>query len=277
MSFSRILKMVHLASTGWLILAVTSLMVLALRQAGASWWFIFSLSGHSAVLILLLTSLYLFAIFRGVNRSQKIEIEHPLTSSLSYMKFYDVSPFLGAMSGVIGSIGSGNITSYLTNVAIGTLACTFLVWIVLDPLIGLIEMLLPAGKAHRNHRLARTKALHQKQKIESQRLVADIINREKLNQQQWRKTLVPQAEKLAQLIEDYQLGKRDAEGRALGLGAGAWKLGGITCMRLLEEMAMSLYNQKNPNSPAFDPIGLWWDGIGTWRAPSAAETLGIVA
>ena len=31
------------------------LMILALRQAGASWWFIFSLSGHSAVLILLLT------------------------------------------------------------------------------------------------------------------------------------------------------------------------------------------------------------------------------
>ena len=81
MSHRKALKLVHLASTTWFMLCMGYILVLALRQAGIHWWVIFSLSGHSALLIFLLISLYLFAIFRGVGSNQRIEMEHPLTST----------------------------------------------------------------------------------------------------------------------------------------------------------------------------------------------------
>jgi hypothetical protein len=41
----------------------------------------------------------------------------------------------------------------MTRVAWETLKMTFLLWVVIDPLIGVVEMLLPAS---RRHRAART-------------------------------------------------------------------------------------------------------------------------
>jgi hypothetical protein len=123
------MRLVHFSSTAWFIVCVGYILVLALRQAGFHWWVIFSLSGHSALLIFFLISLYLFAIFRGIGRSQKIEVEHPLTSTNYYMVFYAVAPFLGGLAGDLGMIGESRISQFLLGIALGTLGATFLVWI----------------------------------------------------------------------------------------------------------------------------------------------------
>ncbi len=93
MTEHRTLKSIHLAGTAWFILCVGYILVFALRQAGVHWWIIFSLSGHSTLLVLLLVSIYSFALFRGVGRSQTIEAEHPLTSTNYYTVFYIAIPF----------------------------------------------------------------------------------------------------------------------------------------------------------------------------------------
>ena len=100
------LKKAHIAGTVWFALAVSYIFVLALRQAGVRWWVVFSLSGHGVLIVAVLVSLYLFAIFRGISSSQNVEIEHPLTSSTYYAAFYLLTPFLGGLAGCLGMIGT---------------------------------------------------------------------------------------------------------------------------------------------------------------------------
>jgi hypothetical protein len=66
MSKRRALKLVHIGGMAWFVLCMGYILLSALRQAGLHWWVIFSLAGHSAVVVFLLISLYLFARFRGV-------------------------------------------------------------------------------------------------------------------------------------------------------------------------------------------------------------------
>ena len=145
-------KWLHFASTGWFILCVGYILVSALRQTGLHWWVIFSLSGYSAIFVFLLIALYLFAIFRGVDRNQKIEIEHPLTNTNCYAVFYDISPLLGGFAGCVGSVGVSRVSGLVIGIALGTLVTTFLMWIVVDPTIAFIEKQLPAGRKRRLER-----------------------------------------------------------------------------------------------------------------------------
>ena len=142
MAVRRKLRLVHLASTAWFMLCVGYILALTLRQAGLQWWVIFSLAGHSALFIFLLISLYLFAVFRGVGKSQKIEEEHPLTCTNYYMVLYVIAPFLGGLAGCLGMIGVNRIGQFLLGIVLGTLATTFLVWVIVDPVTTLLEMLL---------------------------------------------------------------------------------------------------------------------------------------
>ena len=73
------LASIHFVSTAWFILCVGYIGILALRQAGVNWWILFSLTGYGVLIALVLISLYLFAIFRGISSSQKVKVEHPLT------------------------------------------------------------------------------------------------------------------------------------------------------------------------------------------------------
>src|SRR5680860_247395 len=82
------LKNLHLAGTLWFILCVIFILIKGLRQAGFDWWVIFSLSGHSVVILFVLVSVYLFALFRG-GKTVNIQAKaHPLTSSEYYMVLY---------------------------------------------------------------------------------------------------------------------------------------------------------------------------------------------
>ena len=269
MSVRRTLKITHLASTVWFVACIGYILALTLRQAGVRWWVIFSLSGHSVVIVLLLMSVYLFAIFRGVSRKQEV-VEHPLTSTNYYMFLYGVSPFLGALAGCIGMIGVNNrVTQYLLGIALGTLGTTFLVWVIVDPVTGLVEtLLLPASRKHRAERLAQAKAQREEKQKERERLLAEVLAKEQLAQCNWQQVLKPYAEKLAELLTARGVDFREAEREAVDMGINAWQTGGLSCMKQLRDMAIEVCRKKCQDSMIADYVSSWWDGIGSWRNPS---------
>jgi len=268
MSRQKTLKLVHFSSTLWFMLCVGYILALTLRQAGFHWWIIFSLSGHSVLLIFLVISLYLFAIFKGASRSHKIEAEHPLTSTNPYMVFYLIAPFLGSLAGFLGMIGVKTISQFLSGIVLGTLGTTFLVWVILDPLTILAETLLPSSRKHRSDRLAQIKIERHKRQTQQKRLLAEILAEEERNQQRWRKVLQPDAEKLAGLSINNNTDFNRIELEAIDIGVNAWQIGGLNCMRQLCDMATELCRKKNKEPMIIDYVSAWWDGIGQWQNPS---------
>ncbi len=267
MSRRRTLKFVHLASTSWFVICICYILVLTLRQAGVKWWIVFSLSGHGLLIALMLISLYLFAIFRGISSSQKVQIEHPLTSTNYYRLFYVITPLLGGLAGCLGMIGISTLGQFTSGVALGTLGTTFLVWVVVDPLAGLLEMLLPpASRKHRVERIARAKELRLSRQESRENLLKEVLVKETLEQQQWREELKSKAEKLAAMLTADGIDFKEVENEAVGIGVNAWRIGGLSCMRELRDMAMDLAKEKDKY--VVDYVGVWWDGIGSWREPS---------
>lgn len=274
MSRHRTLKLIHLAGTAWFVLCVGYILAFALRRAGVNWWIVFSLSGHSVLIVSLLISLYLFAIFRGAARSQKIEIEHPLTSTNYYTVFYIITPFLGGLAGCLGMIGGvSTIKQFLLGVALGTLGATFLAWVIVDPVTGLLEMLLPAAsRKHRAERLAQAKAEREERQKDRERLLAELLAKEESERLGWQEALKPQAEKLAELLVTNRANFRQAEREAVDIGVKAWQIGGLSCMRHLRDMAMDLC-KKYQDSMIIDYVSSWWDGIGSWRNQAIGENI----
>ncbi len=265
----RTVKSIHFASTAWFMLCVGYILVLALQRTGIHWWVIFSLSGHSALLIFLLISLYLFAISRGIGRGSKIEVEHPLTSTDYYMVFYVSAPFLGSLAGYLGMIGENRIGQFLLGIALGTVGTTFLVWVIVDPVMGLLEMLLlPASRKHRAERLAQAKAQREKKQKDRERLLAEVLAKEELARHGWQEVLKPQAERLAGLLATNRTDLKETEREAIDIGVNAWQIGGLSCMRQLHEMVIDLCKKKYKDLTVVDYISTWWDGIGSWRNPS---------
>ncbi len=264
------LKLVHIVSTLWFILCVGFLLVLALRQAGANWLIVFSLSGHGFLIVLVLVSLYLFAIYRGISSSQNVQPEHPLTTTRYYAGFYVTTPLLGSLAGFLGMIGAGSVSRFLTGIAMGTLGVTFFVWVVVDPALGLLELLLPTSRKHRARRLAENRALKEQRQRERDALLARALSQGDSERRGWHEVLHPQAEALARLLTEEQADRERAEREAVGIGVDAWRTGGLTCMKELHNMAITLSRKNDPKADIVDHITHWWDGIGTWRTTPLA-------
>jgi hypothetical protein len=269
----KILRSIHLAATLWFVVCVGYIFVLGLRQAGVRWWVVFSLSGHGALVVFLLVSLYLFAVYRGISSSQQVQIEHPLTSTPYYNMFYVIAPFLGGLAGCLGMIGiDTTVGHFLSIVALGTLATTFLVWVIVDPVVGLMEMLLPpTSRKHRAERLAAARVQRQEKQKERERLLAEVLAKEESDVRHWRDVLKPQAEKLAALLTSGEADFENAERQAADIGVTAWQTGGLVCMRALRDMVIELTRQNRPDRAVTDYITVWWDGIGSWRSTSLYE------
>ena len=264
------MRIAHMASTVWFVLSVGYILVLTLRQAGINWWVVFSLSGHGALIIFVLVSLYLLAIFRGISSSQKVHLEHPLTSTIHYAVFYVSAPFLGSLAGLLGLIGTHSFSQFLLGIAMGTLGTTFLVWVIVDPAIGLLEMLLPSSRKNRAQRLLQAKADKEKRQQDRLNLLEEVIAQEDSDKLQWQHVLMPQAEILAELLTSEGKDPKLLEQEAVGIGVKAWQTGGLSCMRELREMAISLCKQKHEENDIVDYISFWWEGIGNWRATPIA-------
>ena len=272
MNRPKILKLVHFYCTAWFLASTTYLLVLALLKPGNGWLVIISLSGYSTLIALLLISLYLFAFLRNIVRTQKIKEEHPLTTSIYYFIFYNTNPILGSLGGALAAIGSNKISYYLQLIAAGCLFTTFLVLIVIDPLVGFIEMLLPSSLRHRLNRLADAKMLREKELSAKQHLLNEMQNHEQQEHIRWQKALLPYANKLASSLANLiNTGKYD-ETEAIEIGLNAWHMGGLSCMQQLHDMVMDTYKQKNQHKTIVDYLSICWDGIGNWRNEWPAKT-----
>ena len=129
-------------------------------------------------------------------------------------------------------------------------------------------LLPPASRKHRVERLAQAKAQRAKRQKDRERLLAGVLASEEQNRRRWQQLLQPQAEKLAGLLATERIDFKQAELEAVDIGANAWQMGGLSCMRQLRDMAMDLCKKKYQDSMVIDYVSTWWDGIGNWRSPS---------
>lgn len=250
-------------------LCVGGLLAIGLHEEGFSWWQNITLTGYVVFLTPVLISLFLFALFRGIGSTQQITAEHPLTSTAQYMGFYVAAPLLGGLAGVLGMIGISDTMTFLLGLARGTLYVTFAVWVVLDPIVGSVELVLPGPRKHRAERLAQAEAERRARAERRERLLTEAVAREEQERHRWETRLQGEAERLASLLATNASDFDRVEKEALDIGASAWRLGGLTCMQQLRDMAIHLVEQRRkPDDPVVDYISYWWDGIGDWRRPS---------
>jgi hypothetical protein len=244
----RVLKILHVASTGWFMLAVVYLLILQLRQAGFEWWVIFSLSGNGAAMGFLLVSVYVHTLFGNTRRDTEQSIEHPLTNSGPYVVLYSLIPFMGTLAGLQSIFSADDAQQVVMAAAVGSLGATFFFWIILDPAINFSEMLLPASRAHRLARHAQAKAEREQKQRESMQLLADLEEQEKARERQWQEALGIEAKELAALAMQAVNGDTSAESTAIETGLRAWQYGGLSCMQKLREMASDICRSKGLNS-----------------------------
>jgi hypothetical protein len=264
MGRQRSLNTLHLIGMVWFVICSLFLIIYKLREAELNWWVIISLSGPSVFILFLLFLVYLFAIFRGATRIEKTEKEHPLSVTRSYMFFYYLSPCLGGLAGLASTWGEDVVSDYLLGAALGTLAATFAVWIIVDPAISLIEMGMPESRKYRQERIARQRAEHEKMMQNQQRIIDAHDARQIEQQQHWASVLKHDVGNLAHLLQNTQYSDDQREVKAVDIGAQAWRTGGIDCMRWLHDAAWRIYRSQNPDANDWAQISAWWDGIGNW-------------
>ncbi|MCE5184535.1 MAG: hypothetical protein LLF76_00220 [Planctomycetaceae bacterium] len=269
MSTQKLLKRIHVCGTLWFLLCAAALLILSLRQAGFRWWIVFSISGYSAVLVLFLFTIYLFAVYQGVVRNQN-PVEHPLTTSSSYIALYDIAPFLGSLSGLLAA-GQLSWLALLNAAAQGALVTTFIMWIVIDPLIGLIESLLPRSIASRRQRIRMQHAQKLRIRRDNEELLVRLEQQEARFKAEWASVFGPYAKEAAALLCTDDLNEK-TQRRLVELGAMAWQQGQFICMQYFHEMILREIRNR-PQRPSVDFAALWWDGIGVWRRPEISSLI----
>ncbi len=258
----KTLRLVHLIGTIWFVLCVGFVLIASLRQAGFGWGLIFSLTPQTIIIMLVLVSLYLFAISRGTGRTEQIRVEHALTSTDYYAAFYVSAPFLGGIAGCVnGVLDAAGVASFIFGVSLGTFGTTFVTWVVIDPLCSLLETFTPASRKNRMVRQAHQRAERAQKQYNREALLLALEKQEQENHSQWNTVLPPYADELAALLSVDEAGFEKAQRRAAELGLIAWQTGGLGCMRYLHEMTLTSVSKQNVT----DYIAWWWDGIGTWR------------
>lgn len=267
MNYAKILKYIHISGTGWLIISSIFLVIVSLRQAGMDWWVIFSLSGHSTSMIIFAAVVYAFAVFENISTARTISQEHPVTSSILYMIIYDATPFIGVLAGILYFGELTTPAEKIISAANGSLGLTFITWIILDPAISFFETLLPESRIHRKNRIAEEKAVQLLQEEDNKRLLKTLLEREERNRADRQRMIEPMAYELVELIIQHDAGKSGVEGHVVEIGAKAWQIGGIECMKQLHETAINIYHENNPKAQKIDFITRWWDGIGNWQKP----------
>lgn len=254
----KIKKTIHFLSTSWLILAIFYMLITALRQWGIKWWVIFTLSGHSLVLVSFLISIYLFAIYQGVVRKVDSAPEHPLSRTPAYMLLYDIAPVLGALAGCYAMLDVAENSSQVASmIAMGTFAFTFLFWVIIDPIIEITEMQMPDSKKLRIERLVKAKQTKLLAEQKHRDTIKELIELQAQQRISWQKQLIPAVEQLCGEQDNKQYNQT-----IIDLGMEAWQRGGSNCM--LE--VYDLINSKlKDGSPKAQIVKMLWNGIGNWK------------
>ena len=266
-------KRIHLVGIVWFVICVIFLIVIAINQMGFHWWVVFSVSGYSTVVVLFLITVYLFAVYKGVVRNSN-SIEHPLTTSPYYILLYDFTPFMGGFAGLTVMSSDQALLLQFTIVAHGTLMITFLMWIVIDSLVGLVESSFPQSVAYRKIRLAQNREKRRLELLERQQLLEQVRQQEKQTQSQWAYFFQPYAAEVAELLCNPSVNVDTVQKRIIELGAIAWRQGELLAMEFFHEIILGELKNRY-DYPSVDFVTLYWDGIGTWRKPSQIDQMYI--
>lgn len=252
-------RAIHFASTAWFILAIFYVLIVALAERGFSWVVIFSVSGYSFILVTVLVSFYLFAIYRNLVSGKADEGEHPFTRTGAYMSFYDISPLLGGLAGLFSSIGFEPSSRVLSMTAIGTFAVTFFVWVILDPILSLCEMMLPRSMALRKKRLSVLKQQKIQDQIYRKNLLDGVAKKQVEFVELCKREFNQDAQHLRELIDNLTGLKSQNYTKIVEYGLKAWKIGGLDAMSHLFNMAVGEHKNKKC-------LAYLWEGIGNWKA-----------
>jgi hypothetical protein len=145
-------------------------------------------------------------------------------------------------------------------------------WLLVDPLAGLIESALPESRMLRTRRLARERERREHRRREKQLLLEKILAARKALLEQLRPAVEKHALRLRELLLDSAEDpwQRSEEGAIIGLAA--WQLGGAPVMKQLYATTARLC-AEGTGSDLVSYLDYWWDGVGEWRHGHGREAL----
>jgi hypothetical protein len=149
--------------------------------------------------------------------------------------------------------------------SVGSVASTFLMWIIIDPLAGLLEMFLPSSRMRRRIRVKNLQELRKREFEKRKNILEEISRSCQYDRLKWQQILENDANELARLISRNRIDDKCTEMKVVELGVKAFRIGGIECMRHLYFMTRQICERKMQVVPNLDYISIWWDGIGSWR------------
>ena len=264
MSDNRRLEIFHIVVTGQFAASAVAILFWSLYSAGFKWWAIFSLSAQGVVLVSLAVLVYGFAVFRGAV-GERTQAEHPLTNSVYYRVFYLAVPLLGGIAGGLDYTVAGGLFEGVRGAALGTVATAFVVWVFVDPIVGVVESTLPESRRLRSERIARQREQRHRGRREKQRQL-EILRAEHHAQME---ALLPSIERYARRLAELLAESADDprrgcnEGGAIGLDI--WQTGGMQAMRALFQATIADCTDATGGLAAWY-LDYWWDGVGGWKS-----------
>lgn len=262
----RRLSILHGAATFQLAASTALVIFWTLKAAGFNWLALFSLSVQGVMVVGLGVLVYGFAAFRGAV-GRRTSVEFPLTGSYPYRAYYLVTPVLGGFVCGIDYLMAEGLVEGLRGFALGTVITTFVVWVLTDPFIGIIESLLPASRRLRAGR----RALQLEARERHTRRNRELLSRLREEKQARLAVLKPVVERhrdrLVRVLEDSRWDPDAGIEAGASIGFELWRLDGIDCMKEMYSSVMQSCPRSADGYPA-SHLEYWWDGIGEWRQES---------
>jgi hypothetical protein len=219
----------------------------------------------SAVVVGVLGVLAAVAIYRKMSRTQHIEGEHPLTSSPVYRTLYNMSPLEGALAGSIVSLGNFEVGRAYCFIAAGAVGMSVCMWLIVDPVAGLLEMMTTGSRRLRARRMAKIEGMRSVSQRRSEVLLASLQEEEQRKMIAWKKVLDADADELTRITLAGWIDQSKEE-RVSEIGAKAFKVGGGECMKYLYSTVEQRCKAHAGEAPGLWFVSIWWDGIGDWRS-----------
>ena len=264
MTLDRKIRVCHIIATAQFGVSAALIIFWSLRAAGLHWAAIFSLSATGVVLLVLAVLIYAFAVFRGV-LGERTEAQHPLGGSLYYRLFYVVVPILGGVIVGLDYLFAEGINEAVRGWALGTVLAACIVWLVLDPVVGLVESALPRARRLRAEEAAARRARQGALERSRLRRLHEIRARRKGLHERLAPVLAERAERIVGLLRECAGTPRRAFDQSAAIGLETWRAGGSALMKELFDLVTRRCRDTGREDlpPLLD---YWWDGIGDWRA-----------
>ena len=271
MPVERRLGICHMLVAVQYLFSAAVVVLWTLLQTGLHWSIVFSLSTQGFAVVALAAMIYGFATYRGAVGDRRLA-EHPFTSSVPYRFLYLLVPVLGGLVGALDFWLVVGAWYVVLGLSLGTVLAATVMWLLVDPMAGLIESALPESRALRAQRLAKEQERRERRRREKQLILEKILAARKVALEQMRPAIEQHALRLRELLlesaEDPW--QRSEEGANIGLAI--WQLGGAPVMKQLYATTAQLCSES-AQGDLVSYLDYWWDGVGEWRHGHGREAV----